>query len=160
MKELKGVETAVSGYAGGRKANPTYEQVCSGKTGHAEVVQVSFNPNVLPLPDLLEIFFSLHDPTTMNRQGADVGTQYRSCVFTSVTDQQDVVWAAIDKMQEHFDQPIVTEVAMLDKFWPAEPYHQNYYARNTTAGYCKAVISPKMGKLRSQWAHRLKSTTA
>ncbi len=160
MKELKGVETAVNGYAGGRKADPTYEQVCSGKTGHAEVVQVSFNPKVLPLPDLLEVFFSLHDPTTLNRQGADVGTQYRSCVFTSLVDQHDVVWDTIEKVQEHFDEPIVTEVAMLDKFWPAEAYHQNYYARNTNAGYCQAVISPKMAKLRSKWAHRLKSTTA
>ncbi len=157
MKELKGVETVLSGYAGGHTSKPTYEQVCGGRTGHAEVVQVNFNAKVLPLEDLLEVFFSVHDPTTKNRQGADVGTQYRSCIFTSRVDQEPIVYDKIDEMQQYFDDPIVTEVAMLGDFWPAESYHRDYYARNPDKGYCRSIISPKMAKLRQNWAHRLKN---
>ncbi len=160
MNELEGVQSAVNGYTGGHADDPTYEQVCSGRTGHAEVVQVTFDEAIIPLPALLEVFFSLHDPTTKDRQGGDVGTQYRSCVFVHDDADLAVVEASMAEVQAHFDQPLVTQVAVLEKFWPAEAYHQDYYARNTTQGYCQAVISPKMAKLRQKWAHRLKATTA
>lgn len=156
LKDVRGVERVVSGYAGGNTEDPSYEQVCSGRTGHAEVTQVTFDPEELPFADLLEIFFTIHDPTTRDRQGADVGTQYRSIVLTHDAEQEAVARAAIAAAQEHWDHPIVTQVVPLDRFWPAEAYHQDYYARNPTQGYCAAVISPKLAKLRQKWAHRLK----
>lgn len=150
------MERVVSGYAGGHVDNPSYEAVCGGQTGHAEVVQVDFDETELPFADLLRIFFSIHDPTTLNRQGADVGTQYRSAIFTHDASQAETARAVIVEVQEHFDDSIVTQVAPLDRFWPAEDDHQDYYARNPRQGYCAAVISPKLAKLRQTWAHRLK----
>lgn len=155
LKDIRGVETVVSGYAGGDTEDPSYEAVCSGKTGHAEVVQVTFDGEELPFADLLRIFFSIHDPTTLNRQGADVGTQYRSAIFTH-GDQEAAARDVIAEIQGQFDAPIVTEVTPLARFWEAEAYHQDYYARNPRQGYCAAVISPKLAKLRQTWAHRLK----
>lgn len=156
LKDIRGVTRVVSGYAGGHTEDPSYEAVCGGKTGHAEVVQVDFDEGELPFADLLRIFFSIHDPTTLNRQGADVGTQYRSAIFTHDADQAETARAVIVEVQEHFDDAIVTQVAPLDRFWEAEAYHQDYYARNPRQGYCAAVISPKLAKLRQAWAHRLK----
>ena len=155
LKDIQGVEKVVSGYAGGHTEAPTYEQVCSGRTGHAEVTQVTFDEDILPLADLLEIFFTVHDPTTKDRQGADVGSQYRSIILTDGDAQDQAARAAIAAAQAHWDDAIVTEVVPLERFWPAEDYHQDYYARNPTQGYCRAVISPKLAKLRKQWAHRI-----
>ncbi len=156
--ELKGVERVESGYAGGHRPNPTYEQVCTGQTGHAEVVQVSFDPAVLSYRDLLRIFFTIHDPTTLNRQGADVGTQYRSAVFYHSPAQQALAKATIAELTESgaWEAPIVTEVAPLDVFYPAEEYHRDYYSRNPNQGYCRFVIAPKVAKLRKEFFDRLK----
>ena len=157
--ELKGVEHVDSGYAGGHLPNPTYEQVCSGATGHAEVVQVTFDPAVLPFRDLLRIFFTLHDPTTLNRQGADVGTQYRSAIFYHSPEQRAQaaeVIAEIEKAGVWADR-IVTEVVPLDIFYPAEEYHRDYYRRNPRQGYCQFVIAPKVAKLRKLYFDRLKN---
>ena len=156
LNDIRGVERVVSGYAGGHTDAPTYEAVCSGSTGHAEVVQVDFNETELAYADLLRIFFSLHDPTTLNRQGADVGTQYRSVIFAHDEVQAVSARAVMAELADHFDEPIVTEVTPLQRFWEAEAYHQDYYARNPRQGYCAAVISPKLAKLRQTWAHRLK----
>lgn len=157
LKDIEGVQRVVSGYAGGDVEDPSYEQVCSGRTGHAEVVEVDFDEDVLPLHDLLEIFFSVHDPTTKDRQGADVGTQYRSIILAHDEAQEREARQVIEDVQQHFDDPIVTEVTRLERFWPAEEHHQDYYARNPYQGYCRAVIAPKMEKLRKKWAHRLKA---
>ncbi len=156
LKNLKGVERVVSGYAGGHVADPTYEAVCSGRTGHAEVVQVTFDPKVLPLGALLEVFFTIHDPTTRNRQGADVGTQYRSIILTESREQDAAARKAISDVASAFPDRIVTEIATLDTFYEAEAYHQDYYANHPDAGYCQTVISPKMAKLRQKWAARLR----
>lgn len=157
LKDMRGVERVVSGYAGGDRADPTYEEVCSGRTGHAEVVQVTFDPAAIGLEDLLEVFFTIHDPTTKDRQGADVGTQYRSVIFTHDDGQRPVVDGALKAAQAVWDDPIVTEVAPLPRFWEAEAYHQDYYARNPNAGFCQAVIAPKVAKARAKWADRLKA---
>ena len=157
LKDLKGVHGVVNGYAGGATEAPTYEQVCSGRTGHAEVVQVTFDEAEIPFADLLEVFFSVHDPTTKDRQGADVGSQYRSIVLAHDAAQADEARRVIAQVQEHFDAPIVTQVVPLERFWEAEAYHQDYYARNPRQGYCAAVIGPKLAKLRQKWAHRLKA---
>ncbi len=156
--ELKGVERVESGYAGGHRPNPTYEQVCTGQTGHAEVVQVSFDPAVLSYRDLLRIFFTIHDPTTLNRQGADVGTQYRSAVFYHSPAQQALAKETIAELTASgaWEAPIVTEVAPLDVFYPAEEYHRDYYSRNPNQGYCRFVIAPKVAKLRKEFFDRLK----
>ena len=158
-ENLKGVEKVVSGYAGGQKPNPTYQQVCSGTTGHAEVVQVTFDPNVVSYRELLEVFFTIHDPTTLNRQGADVGTQYRSAIYYHSPEQQAAAKALVADLTEKklWDNPIVTEVVPLDKFWPGEEYHQHYYARNPGQGYCQAVVAPKVAKFRKQWLAKLKN---
>lgn len=156
-RDIGGVEEVVSGYAGGDVEAPTYEQVCSGRTGHAEVVQVSFDEDTLPLDDVLRIFFTIHDPTTKDRQGADVGTQYRSIILTGDAEQEAAARRAVQEAQQHWDDPIVTQVVALERFWPAEAYHQDYYNQNSSAGYCQAVISPKLSKLRRTWAHRLKA---
>jgi len=157
---LEGVEKSVSGYAGGSVKDPTYRQVCEGTTGHAEVVQLTFDPDVVSYRELLDVFFTIHDPTTPNRQGADVGTQYRSAIFYHDASQKAEAEAGIKRLDADgvFGRPIVTEVAPLDRFYPAEDYHQGYYRNNPGQGYCRAVISPKVAKMRKVWASRLKQT--
>ena len=155
--DLKGVESVVSGYAGGAMAKPTYEQVCSGRTGHAEVVQVTFDPAVISFKDLLEVFFVIHDPTTMNRQGHDAGTQYRSAVYFHTPAQESAVRQVIKNTEaaQLWDGTIVTEVAPLKEFFPAEDYHQRYYFDNPSQPYCQAVIAPKVAKFRRHALARL-----
>lgn len=157
---LKGVERVVSGYAGGSVPNPSYEDVCGGGTGHAEVVQVTFDSAVLGYRDLLDVFFAIHDPTTLNRQGADVGTQYRSAIYYHSPEQERTARAAIAEIEREgvFDAPIVTEVAPFTVFYPAEEYHQDYFRRNPGQGYCRAVIAPKVAKFRKEHLERLKAT--
>ncbi|HVE78208.1 MAG TPA: peptide-methionine (S)-S-oxide reductase MsrA [Gemmatimonadaceae bacterium] len=159
FRRLRGVERVVSGYAGGRVANPSYEQVCAGTTGHAEVVQLSFDPSVIGYRELLEVFFAIHDPTTRDRQGGDVGTQYRSIIFPHNAEQERAAREAIAELEREgtFDDPIVTEVVPLTTFYAGEAYHQDYYDRNSAQGYCRAVISPKVSKLRSKFAGKLKA---
>ena len=158
FERLRGVEKVVSGYAGGQRPDPTYEQVCSGATGHAEVNQVTFDPAQISLRDLLELFFAFHDPTTLNAQGADIGTQYRSVIFTNSPAQEAVARAVIAELtaDDVFGAPIVTEVRPLTTFWPAEAYHQQYFQRNPDNAYCAATIGPKVSKLRRSYAARLK----
>ncbi len=159
FEQLRGVERVDSGYAGGEVPNPTYEQVCSGRTGHAEVVQVTFGPGTIAFRDLLGVFFTIHDPTTLNRQGADVGTQYRSAIFYHTPEQQRTAIEVISELDAAhvWDAPIVTEVTRFARFWPAEAYHREYYRRNPTQGYCRAVIAPKIAKLRKEFFDRLKA---
>lgn len=159
FKAMRGVESAVSGYAGGEVENPTYRQVCNGNTGHAEVVQVTFDPDVVSYRELLEVFLTMHDPTTRDRQGGDVGTQYRSIILTHGPEQEAAARAAIGAMNEAkiWDAPIVTEVTPLTVFYPAEAYHQDYYERNPSQGYCRAVIAPKVAKFRKYYADRLRA---
>ncbi|MEK7286150.1 MAG: peptide-methionine (S)-S-oxide reductase MsrA [Nitrospirota bacterium] len=152
---LKGVDQVCSGYAGGHVVSPTYHQICTGTTGHAEVVQVSFEPTVISLKEILTVFFVLHDPTTLNRQGGDIGTQYRSAIFYHSETQKPIVQMVMDEMKAIWSAPIVTAVSPLDLFYPAEDYHQHYYAQNPSQGYCQAVIAPKMVKLRKQFADYL-----
>jgi peptide-methionine (S)-S-oxide reductase len=160
--DLRGVEKVVSGYSGGRVANPTYEEVCRGNTGHAEVVQITFDPQVLSFKELLEVFFTIHDPTTLNRQGADVGTQYRSAIYYHSPEQKVVADKVIADITaaKIWGNPIVTEVAKLDIFYPAEEYHQRYYERNPNQGYCRMVIEPKVIKFRRQFMPKLKKQPA
>ena len=155
---LRGIEKVVSGYMGGSVANPSYEQVCTGQTGHAEVAQVTFDPDVMSFHDLLEIFFATHDPTTLNRQGADTGTQYRSAIFYHSPELKETAEKVIAELTAGhvFPHPIVTQVVPLETFYPAEDYHQNYFALHPTQSYCAAVISPKVAKLRQKFATRLK----
>jgi peptide-methionine (S)-S-oxide reductase len=157
--ELNGVVRVDSGYAGGTTRDPTYEQVCSGRTGHAEVVQVTFEPKVLSYHDLLTIFFTVHDPTTLNRQGADVGTQYRSVVFYHSDAQRATALDVIRELEEKrlWRKKFVTEVVPFTAFYPAEEYHRDYFRRNPSGGYCSFVIAPKVAKFRSKFADRLKS---
>ena len=159
FQDLRGVERVESGYAGGRVPHPSYEQVCTGTTGHAEVVQVAFDPEVLSFRDLLQIFFEIHDPTTLNRQGADVGTQYRSAIFYHGPEQKATAEKVIAELNAAgvWPAPIVTEVVPLTAFYPAEKYHQEYYRRNPNQPYCHAVISPKVDKFRKHHSARLKS---
>ena len=156
--EVKGVQGVESGYAGGHVDNPSYRAVCNGDTGHAEVVQVHFDPNVVSYHDLLNVFFGIHDPTTVNRQGADVGTQYRSAIFYHDDEQKKVAEELIKSLnsQKIWDKPIVTEVTKLDKFYMAEDYHQEYFARNTFQPYCQAVVAPKVSKFRKHFLELLK----
>ena len=162
FQDLKGVERVQSGYAGGRVANPSYEQVCTGTTGHAEVVQITFDPQVVSFDDLLHVFFTIHDPTTPNRQGVDVGTQYRSAIFYHTPDQKAAAERVIAELQrEHvWDDPIVTELKPLEAFYPAEEYHRDYYRRNPNQGYCSAVIAPKVAKVRKVYLDKLKQPVA
>jgi len=155
---LNGVESVASGYAGGNTQNPTYEQVSNGDTGHAEAIQIEFDPSIIKYEDLLNVFFATHDPTTLNRQGDDVGTQYRSEVFYMNNTQREKAQAFIKKLEEEhvYDDPIVTEVKPLDKFWPAESYHRRYYDQNQNKPYCQLVISPKIAKLRAKFSQLLK----
>lgn len=157
--QLKGVRDVVSGYSGGSVANPTYQAVCTGTTGHAEVVQIVFDPGEITYKDILDVFFTIHDPTTLNRQGADVGTQYRSVIFTHSPEQQAVAEQTIRELEEAnvWDAPIVTQVVPFVVFFPAEDYHQEYFARNPGQGYCRVVIAPKVAKFRKQYLDRLKA---
>ena len=156
--ELKGVAEVLPGYSGGSLRNPTYEQVCDGDTGHAEAVQVRFDPSVISFHDLLAIFFTVHDPTTLNRQGNDVGTQYRSAIFTHDDRQAAVARETIAEVESARIWPgrVITEVTPFSAFFPAEEYHRNYFARNPGQGYCRAIIAPKVAKFRSHYAERLK----
>ncbi|WP_022835390.1 peptide-methionine (S)-S-oxide reductase MsrA [Salisaeta longa] len=159
---VDGVAAVTSGYAGGSTPNPTYRQVCNGTTGHAEVVQLSYDPAVLSYRDILEIFFTIHNPTTKNRQGADVGTQYRSIILYHTEEQRETARAVIDALEAEgvYDDPIVTEVEPLDTFYEAEAKHQDYYQRNPQLPYCQAVINPKLAKLRQKHRDKLKGAAA
>ncbi|MGD9562891.1 MAG: peptide-methionine (S)-S-oxide reductase MsrA [Pyrinomonadaceae bacterium] len=156
--DLLGVEDVVSGYSGGNKANPTYQEVCSETTGHAEVVQIKFDPATLSYADLLRVFFSVHDPTQLNRQGNDIGTSYRSAIFYHSEEQKKTAELVIEEisLEGIYDKPIVTEVAAFDKFWPAEDYHQEYFTNNPNQPYCAAVVAPKVAKFRQKFIDRLK----
>lgn len=157
--DLRGVEAVESGYSGGDVPNPTYRQVCSGTTGHAEVVQVTFDPGVISFREILEVFFAIHDPTTRNRQGADVGTQYRSAIFYHSPEQQETAEKLIAELnaEQIWDAPIVTEVAPFEKFYVAEDYHQEYFVQNPAQPYCRAVVAPKVAKFRQKFLGKLKS---
>lgn len=156
--ELKGVERVVSGYSGGSVANPSYEQVCSGRTGHAEVVQLTYDPELISFKEILQVFFTIHDPTTLNRQGADVGTQYRSAIFYHNPQQKRVAEELIAELNESnlWPDPIVTEVTPFERFYEAEEYHQEYYANNPNQPYCQVVIAPKLAKFRKTYLEELK----
>jgi peptide-methionine (S)-S-oxide reductase len=154
--EVKGVTSVVSGYTGGHVAHPTYEQVCVGDTGHAEVVQLEFDPAVISYRDLLEIFFTIHDPTTLNRQGNDVGTQYRSVIYAQSPQQEAMARQVIAEMAHVWDAPIVTELAPAQEFYRAEDYHQDYFRQHPLQGYCAFVVAPKVDKFRKTYANRLK----
>jgi peptide-methionine (S)-S-oxide reductase len=156
--DLRGVEDVVSGYSGGHTVNPTYQEVCSETTGHAEVVQIKFNPEEISYADILRVFFAVHDPTTLNRQGNDVGTSYRSAIFYHTPEQKQAAEEVIKEVSDAriYDNPIVTEVTQFDKFYPAEGYHQEYFANNPNQPYCAAVVAPKVAKFRKQFVSRLK----
>lgn len=157
--QLEGVSDVVSGYSGGHVDNPTYRQICDGDTGHAEVVQVRFDPAKLSYRELLEVFFSVHDPTTLNRQGNDVGPQYRSAIFYHSAEQERTATELINELNESraYTRPIVTEVTPFERFYPAEDYHQEYFARNGAQPYCQFVVAPKVSKFKKQYAERLKA---
>ena len=161
-KDLDGVSDVLSGYAGGHTAKPSYEQVCSGRTGHAEVVRVTYDPSVLSYEDLLRVFFTIHDPTTLNRQGGDTGTQYRSVIFTASPQERQAAEAVMREIAAAgiWDGPIVTELADLPTFYPAEAEHHDYFALHPGAGYCRVVIAPKVAKFRKQFSERLKQHQA
>ena len=156
--EIKGVEKVVSGYIGGKTKNPTYKDICTGETGHAEAIQITFNPNEVAYEDLLEVFFATHDPTTLNRQGADVGTQYRSEIFYHSEAQKTKAENYIQLLEKEklYDKKIVTKVSSASVFYNAEEYHQNYYNQNSSQGYCQMVIAPKLEKLRKYYKSKLK----
>ena len=158
-KELRGVERVVSGYAGGHVTNPTYRQVCDGTTGHAEVVQLTFDPGAATYRELLEVFFTIHDPTTLNRQGGDVGTQYRSAIFYHTPAQRETAEQVIAELTAEgvWDAPVVTEVVPLEIFYPAEDYHQDYFERNPAQPYCRAVVAPKVAKFRKHFLEKMKA---
>ena len=160
FSELKGVEQVESGYSGGAVASPSYEAVCTGETGHAEVVQIAFDPQVISFGDLLHVFFTIHDPTTLDQQGGDVGTQYRSAVFYHSPAQKAEVERVIAELtaERVWDDPIVTEVKPLEEFYPAEEYHRDYYRRNPNQGYCRAVVAPKVAKVRKLYFDKLKQS--
>ena len=156
--ELKGVQTAVSGYSGGKTDNPTYEQICSGKTGHAEVVQVTFDSNIVSFKEILEVFFTVHDPTTLNKQGNDVGTQYRSVIYYHSDKQKEIAQETIEKLEKsaRWSNTVVTDLSPIEKFFEAESYHQNYFKINSSQPYCKVVIEPKVNKFRKLYLNQLK----
>lgn len=156
--ELKGVSKAESGYAGGSMPNPSYEDVCTDETGHAEVVQITFDPKVISYREILQVFFSVHDPTTPNRQGADIGTQYRSVIFYHNEEQKKIAQEVMSEMDKAkiWGKPIVTQLAPLEKFYRAETYHQNYFKNNPGQGYCQMVIEPKVAKFRKHYFDKLK----
>jgi peptide-methionine (S)-S-oxide reductase len=153
-RQIKGVSEVVSGYSGGDVTDPTYDQVSTGQTGHAESVQITFDESVIPVDTILDLFFLIHDPTTLNHQGNDAGTQYRSAMYYTDDEQKTAFEAALERAKSHWDDPIVTEVTKLDTFYPAEDYHQDYFNKNPGNGYCSIVIAPKIVKARSaytQW---------
>jgi len=156
--ELKGVEDVVSGYSGGKIPYPSYEMVCTGTTGHAEVVQLTFDPKIISFKEILEVFFTIHDPTTLNRQGPDVGTQYRSAIFYHTPGQRAIAEQVIADLgaSNVWDAPIVTELKPFEKFYPAEDYHQEYFKRNPNQAYCRVVISPKVAKFRKRFLDKLR----
>lgn len=156
--DLIGVEDVVSGYSGGHKENPTYQEVCSETTGHAEVAQIKFDPNVISFKEILQVFFTVHDPTQLNRQGNDIGTSYRSAIFYHSDEQERIAREVIAEITEEaiYDDPIVTEITAFDKFWPAEDYHQEYFANNPNQPYCAAVVAPKVAKFRQKFTSKLK----
>ena len=158
-EQLDGVISVESGYTGGSQPNPTYEEVCSGTTGHVEVVQITFQSSLMTFKEILRVFFSIHDPTTLNRQGNDVGTQYRSAIFYHSISQKETAEAIIEEIEtaKVFHDPLATEVVPLEKYYPAEPYHQQYYRRNSTHSYCQFVINPKIAKFRSQYSEKIKN---
>jgi peptide-methionine (S)-S-oxide reductase len=158
FSELRGVTYVQSGYAGGHVADPTYEQVCTGSTGHAEVVQITFNPDIITFRDLLKVFFTIHDPTTPNRQGNDVGGQYRSVVYCHSDEQFGVTKDVVDELtaEQVWSAPIVTQVEPFKNFYPAEDYHKDYFSRNPRQSYCQAVIAPKVAKFRTKFLNKLK----
>jgi peptide-methionine (S)-S-oxide reductase len=160
--EVKGVQSVESGYAGGHVQNPSYHAVCNGDTGHAEVVQVRFDPSIISFRDLLNVFFAIHDPTTLNRQGADRGTQYRSAIFYHSPEQKETAETLIKELNEQkiWDHPIVTEIAPLSNFYIAEDYHQEYFANNPNQPYCQAVVAPKVSKFRKHFLEMLKKQPA
>ncbi|OGO73206.1 MAG: peptide-methionine (S)-S-oxide reductase [Chloroflexi bacterium RBG_19FT_COMBO_56_12] len=156
--ELNGVIDVVSGYSGGSVPDPSYQAVCTGSTGHAEIVQLKFDPQVISYREILEVFFTIHDPTTLNRQGADVGTQYRSAIFCHTPEQKETARQVIGELQEAglWSRPVVTELIDFTTFYPAEEYHQEYFRRNPYAGYCQAVVAPKVAKFRKKFMESLK----
>lgn len=154
-RNVKGVISAVSGYSGGLRPNPTYENVCSGATGHAEIVDIEFDNDVIKLEEILDIFFAVHNPTTLNQQGADKGTQYRSVVYYANEEEKNIIQSSIAKHQAEFADKIVTEVSPLGEVYPAEAYHQNYYSLNPMQGYCQVVIAPKLQKFMTQFPEKL-----
>ena len=156
--QVKGVTDVVSGYSGGKRPNPSYEQVCTGLTGHAEAVKLTFDPEQIPFEDLLRIFFTIHDPTTLNRQGADVGTQYRSAIFYTSAEQKSAAEKVIAELEAEklWSGKIVTQLVPLEVFYPAEEVHQEYFARNPNAGYCQFVVAPKVAKFRQKYQHLMK----
>ncbi len=156
FQDLKGVSKVVSGYSGGHVKNPAYREVCNGTTGHAEVIQVTFDPTIISFGDILEVFWNTHDPTTLNRQGADVGTQYRSAIYYHSEEQKKIAEASKIQASKYFSSPIVTEITAFDVFYGAEDYHQNYYNQNGQQSYCAIVISPKVDKFRKKYADKLK----
>jgi peptide-methionine (S)-S-oxide reductase len=154
-KRVKGVLSAVSGYSGGARPNPTYENVCSGATGHAEVVDISYDSEQISLREILDIFFAIHNPTTLNQQGADRGTQYRSVIYYENEEQKRIIKEAIERHQKEFNAPIITEVSELGEVYAAEVYHQNYYTQNKEQGYCQIVIEPKLQKFMIDFPQKL-----
>ena len=158
FRSLKGIETVESGYSGGKTKNPTYNEVCTGETGHAEVIHITFDPKLISFKELLEIFWKTHDPTTLNRQGADSGTQYRSVVFYHSPEQKETAEKYKSDLNKEnvYNQPVVTEISAFDQFYKAENYHQNYFANNRSQGYCQFVIVPKIEKFRKIFNNKLK----
>ncbi len=158
FNELRGVRTVVSGYSGGKTENPTYADVCTGTTGHAEVINVEFDPNIISFDDILRIFFSVHDPTTKDRQGYDTGTQYRSAIFYHSKEQEEIAKRIVEEIDasDLWKDPIVTEIVPFEKFYPAEENHQDYYVNNPNQPYCRSIITPKILKFRREFADRLK----
>ncbi len=159
FQDLRGVDRVISGYIGGKVPNPSYEAVCSGRTGHAEAIQISFDPTIISYQDLVELFFAFHDPTTLNRQGPDAGTQYRSAIFPHSAEQRATAQRVIHELSVAgvFPDPIVTTIETADRFYPGEFYHQDYYNRNPSQPYCAAMIGPKVAKLRQKYSSLLKS---
>ena len=158
--DLRGVESVESGYSGGHTINPTYQQVCSETTGHAEVIQLKFDPDVISFKEILQVFFAVHDPTTLNRQGNDVGSSYRSAIFYHSDEQRRVAEKVVEEVEAEavYDSPIVTEIKPFDKFYVAENYHQEYFANNPNQPYCAAVVAPKVAKFRQKFVQRLKKS--
>lgn len=162
FKDLRGVLSVKSGYAGGHTENPSYKQVCTGTTGHAEVVRISYDPGEIDYADVLRVFFTMHDPTTRDRQGNDVGTQYRSIVLAANDEQARTAYQVMEEITAAslYPDPLVTQVVKLKEFWPAESEHDDYFARNPGSGYCQAVVAPKVAKFRKQYASRMKAKAA